>query len=303
MFLTVYMYLAVAAFAGFSLRKVYQYARHPLPNRWELYPVPWEPGGRGDYGGSYHEEAEWWTGPRQVSLAGGYKEMFKDILFMRSLFVNRRKLWWLSYSMHLGIYLLGLFTVLLLAGALTELAGMKLIASSDAVSHPWAVFVHLSTFVTGYCGAFLAAGGSAALFFYRISDGTLRRYTGLDEYYNLFLIFIAAVSGLVAWSTDPGFGYGRELMTAMLTLAPIRAGAAVTVHILLFGALLISIPLTKMSHYVGKYFAYHRVLWDNEPNLRGSVMEGKVRRNLDYSPRDRWSSPHANSNGGQDNNN
>ena len=92
MLLTVFMYIAVTAFFGLSLYKFFQYSRHPLANRWELYPVPWEPGGRRDYGGSYHEKAEWWTGPRQVSLAGGYKEMFKDILFMRSLFIDLDKI-------------------------------------------------------------------------------------------------------------------------------------------------------------------------------------------------------------------
>jgi len=80
----------------------------------------------------------------------------------------------------------------------------------------------------------------------------------------------------------------------MLTLTPVRAGAALTAHILLFGSLLIYIPLTKISHYVGKYFTYHRVLWDNEPNLRGSAMEERVGKNLAYKPRNKWSSSHTN---------
>lgn len=294
MLLTVFMYIAVISFFGLSFYKFYQYYRHPLANRWELYPVPWEPGGRGRYGGSFHEIAEWWTGPRRVSLAGGYKEMFKEILFMRSLFINRRKHWYYSYAMHLGIYLLGLFTLFLLAGALTELSGLRVTASSGSGGHPWAVIVYYSTFVTGLCGVLLSAGGSAALFLYRILDNTLRKYTRADDYFNLILIFAAAVTGLAAWSTDPGFNYGREAVTAMLNLTPVRAGAAPTIHILLFGSLLIYIPLTRMSHYVGKYFAYHRVLWDNEPNLRGSAMEGKVGKNLAYKPRNKWSSSHTN---------
>lgn len=140
----------------------------------------------------------------------------------------------------------------------------------------------------------MAAGGSAALFLYRMSEDTLRRYTRADDYFSLMLIFAASVSGLVAWSMDPGFNYGRQAVTAMLTLTPVRAGAALIIHILLFGSLLIYIPLTKISHYVGKYFTYHRVLWDNEPNLRGSAMEGKVGKNLTYKPRNKWSSSHTN---------
>jgi nitrate reductase gamma subunit len=220
--------------------------------------------------------------------------MFKEIFFMKNLFVNRRKHWYYSYAMHLGIYLLGLFTLFLLAGAITELSGLRVTASSGAGGHPWAVIVYYSTFATGLCGALLAAGGSAALFLYRMSEDTLRRYTRADDYFSLILIFAASVSGLVAWSMDPGFNYARQAVTAMLTLTPVRAGAALTIHILLFGLLLIYIPLTKISHYVGKYFTYHRVLWDNEPNLRGSAMEGKVEKNLAYKPRNKWSSSHTN---------
>lgn len=297
MLLTVFMYTAITAFVVFSLRKARQYARNPLANRWELYPVPGEPGARRRYGGSYYEEAEWWTRPRQVSRIGQYKEMLKEMLFMRSLFVSRRKFWTFSYAMHLGIYLLGLFTLLLLAGAVTEMFGMRLTASEVVSSHPWAALVYFATVVAGFSGAILTACGSASLLIYRASDRTLRKYTTGDGYFNLFFIMAAAVSGLVAWSTDPGFNYSREVVSAMLTFAPVRAGVALTFHLLLFGALLIYIPGTKMSHYIGKYFAYHKVLWDNEPNLKGSALERIVEKNLANMPRDGWSSPHTKSTG------
>lgn len=297
MLLTVYMYIAVTAFVGFSLHKAFQYARNPLSNRLELYPVPGEPGPKRRYGGSYYEEAEWWTRPRQVSYSGQYKEMLKDILLMRSLFVSRKIHWLFSYTMHLGIYLLVFSTFLLLAGAILELSGIQPTTSDGVSNHPWAVLVHFSTLVTGVSGALMTACGSAALFLRRISDRTLRKYTDAGDFFNLFFIFIAAVSALIAWRTDPGFNYGREAVTAMLTFAPVRAGAATTVHMLLFGALLAYIPRTKMSHYIGKYFAYHKVLWDNEPNLKGSAMEGKVKKSLANRPQAGWSSPHTKSTG------
>lgn len=295
--LAIFMCFAFAAFAGFSLRKFYQYAQNPLNNRWELYPVPHEPGARGRCGGSYYEEAEWWTKPRQVSCAGRYKEMLKDILFMRSLFINRRKYWCFSYPMHLGIYLLSLFTLLLFAGAITELSGLHLNSSTIISSHPWARLLYFGTAVTGFSGAALAAWGSASLFLHRVSDVTLRKYSGFDDYFNLVFIFAAAISGLAAWSTDTGFNYSRDVVEAMLTLTPVSVGVMLTVHLILNGSLLIYIPLTKMSHYIGKYFAYHKVLWDNEPNLRGSAMEVKIKKALSRRPQAGWSSPHTNSTG------
>lgn len=301
MLLTVYMYIAVTTFVGVSLHKVSQYARNPLANRLELYPVPGEPGAKRRYGGSYYEEAEWWTRPRQVSHSGQYKEMLKDILFMRSLFVNRKIHWLFSYAMHLGIYLLVFFTSLLLAGAILQLSGIQLTTLDGVSNQPLAVLVHFLILVTGVAGALLTACGSAALFLRRISDRTLRKYTDAGDFFNLLFIFIAAVSALIAWRSDPGFNYGREAVTAMLTLAPVRAGTAATVHILIFGALLVYIPLTKMSHYIGKYFAYHKVLWDNEPNLKGSAMEGIVNKNLANRPQAGWSSPHTKPTGGRKN--
>jgi hypothetical protein len=45
-----------------------------------------------------------------------------------------------------------------------------------------------------------------------------------------------------------------------------------------------------MSHFVGKYFTYHKVLWEDEPNLRGSEVEKKVREVLGYKVT--WQAPH-----------
>jgi hypothetical protein len=45
-----------------------------------------------------------------------------------------------------------------------------------------------------------------------------------------------------------------------------------------------------MSHFVGKYFTFHKVYWDDEPNLRGSHIEDKVREVLKY--RVDWAAPH-----------
>ncbi|NLJ76210.1 MAG: nitrate reductase gamma subunit [Peptococcaceae bacterium] len=292
MFLTVYMYITIMAFVVFSLRKALQYARNPLAGRWELYPVPGESGPRRLYGGSYYEDAGWWAKPRQVSRVGQYSEMLKEMLFMKNLFLNRGKFWLLSYTMHLGIYLLGLFTLFLLAGAVTEMLGFQL----DRSSHFVATFVYFTTAVIGFTGAFLTTFGSALLLAYRAMDRVLRKYTTSGEYFNLTFILAVAASGLAVWGKDLCFNHIRQAVKAMLSLGPIQADGILVVHLLLFGALLAYIPWTKMSHYIGKYFAYHRVLWDNEPNLRGSTLEKIVEKNLADRSSDGWSSPHTKSN-------
>lgn len=293
MLLTLFSYISIISFIGFTIYKVYQFSKMPLSNRWELYPVPKEPGERAHYGGSYYEELGWWEKPRHVSHVGEIVEMLKEMLFIKILFVNQQRLWWISYLLHLGIYLLGLWTVLLLVGAVTELTGHYTLQSMSNVNI-WAGLVYYATLLAGATGAILISIGSIGLFLKRVFNSTMSKYTTLQEYFNLLFIFAVALSGLLVWSGDLGFNYGREIMKGLLTFSPIKADITLTVHILLLGALLIYIPQTKMSHYVGKYFSFHKVLWDNEPNLRNSSMEEKVKGNLSYKPRASWSAPHIN---------
>lgn len=292
MLLLLFVYLSIIAFIGFSLYKVSQFTKMPLNGRWELYPVPKEPEERARYGGSYYEEAEWWNKPRHISHVGELKDMLKEMLFIKNLFVNQQKLWWLSYSFHLGIYLLGLWTILLLIGAGIELAGISL--TQNALGP----LVYYCTLLSGAAGAILLAVGSVGLFLRRLCSNIHGQYTTPQEYFNLIFIFAVVVSGLVVWSGDIGFNYGREIMKGLLTFSPINADCALTVHILLLGALLIYIPQTKMSHYVGKYFSYHKVLWDNEPNLRDSKMEDMVKADKIKATLNKtklsWSAPHIN---------
>lgn len=263
-----------------------------MHGRWELYPVPKEAADRRHYGGSYFEDLEWWNKPKSTSLAAELLDMLKEMLFIKILFANQKRHWWVSYALHLGIYLLVLWAVLLLAGAVMELSGLPLTTAKGVNVNPWAGFIYYLTFISGATGALLLTLGSAGLFLRRLFNNTLKKYTSPQEYFNLLFILAVAVSGLVVWSGDPAFNYGREIMKGLLTFTPIRAGNALTVHILLLGALLIYIPQTKMSHYVGKFFSFHKVMWENEPNLRNSRMEETVRKALSYKPKTSWSAPH-----------
>lgn len=294
MFLLFFIYFSILAFLGFSAYKFYQYARLPMHGRWELYPVPKEPGEKGHYGGSYYEDLEWWNKPRVVSHLGEMKEMLKEMLFIKNLFINQKRHWWISYSMHLGIYLLGLWSVLLLAGAVVEIFGQPLTTAEGVSASPWAGMVYYATLLSGAAGAVLLTIGAAGLFLRRLFNNTLSRYTTPQEYFNLLFIFAVAASGLVVWAGDPGFNYGREIMKGLLTVSPIEADTALTLHILLLGALMIYIPQTKMSHYVAKYFSFHKVLWENEPNLKGSKTEEMVKKAMSYKPKVSWSAPHIN---------
>lgn len=259
----------------------------PMHTRWELYPIPREKG-RGEYGGSYYEEELWWQKPREISLGGELAEMLKEMLFIKRLFDHQRPLWWLSYALHLGIYLLICWGILLFLGGLTVKAGFP-VGPGEGL---WSGFLYYLTLLTGGIGGLLVAIGSFSLLVRRMTDASLQFYSTPQDYFNLVFILAVAVTGLFLWSADPNFTGARELAATLLSLEPIPAGGLLAVHLVLLGCLLIYIPSSKMSHYVGKYFTYHKVLWENEPNLPGSAIMKAVEAAQGRKPAVNWSAPH-----------
>ena len=59
--------------------------------------------------------------------------------------------------------------------------------------------------------------------------------------------------------------------------------------------LIIYIPLTHMSHFIGKYFAYHSIRWNDSPNLPGGKEERKINELLKQPIS--WAAPHIKADG------
>jgi nitrate reductase gamma subunit len=68
-----------------------------------------------------------------------------------------------------------------------------------------------------------------------------------------------------------------------------------TVTVVLLGLLVAYIPLTHMSHFVGKYFAYHTIRWNDAPNLRGGDQEQPIQDLLNRPVT--WAAPHIRGDG------
>ena len=58
---------------------------------------------------------------------------------------------------------------------------------------------------------------------------------------------------------------------------------------------MIYLPFTHMTHFVGKYFTYHKVRWEDSPNVKGSELERRIGEALGY--RLTWSAPHIKTGG------
>ncbi len=291
-------YVSAGIFVAAVAARAVKIARLPVHLRWELYPVAHEKG-RASYGGSYLEEVDWWTKPRHASLIGELKVMIPEILLLAGVWEHNRKHWLRSFPFHFGLYLLAGLVGLLLVGGLFTLAGLRISAEGGLLG---AAVYHL-TYLVGYAGLGLGLLGAAALLATRTFDPNYREYTKKGDYFNLAFFVATLVVALVAQAlADPHFAVARAYFARLLTFnsspADVRLaspGLLSGLEIAMASLLVAYIPLTHMSHFFTKWFMYHDIRWNDEPNLVGGKIEQEVAQALHYPVS--WSAPHIRGDG------
>jgi len=284
--LQVVIYVSFVFILSAFIVKAIKYARMPIHLRWELYPVAHETGR--EYGGSYLEELEWWTKPRRQSLFGELRYMAREGVLFEKCYRDNRGLWYFTYPFHIGLFLLVGWLVLLFVGALTTLFGVSVVEPANAGAR----VIYYLTLGVGITGLALNTFGCVGLLIKRSTDENLRLYTTPMDYFNLSFILAILLSGLFSWYFfDTAFTTARGFMKSLITFSPVaNANPAMAVSIMLFSLFLIYMPFTKMMHGLAKYFTYHRVHWEDEPNLSGGDIEQKVEELLTQPVS--WSAPH-----------
>ncbi len=289
----VYLALCVGAvvFAVATVTRAWMYARAPIHLRWELYPVPHEDPDKVTHGGSYFEDKDWWTRTHHYNLAGELRVMVPEMLFLNALREFNRKLWYRSFPFHFGLYLLAGTCGLLLIAALGGIFAPGLVAG------PWGTVLRWVYTVSGAAGLALALLGAMGLLHRRLTDPDLKTYTTAGDIFNLLFFIVAfgvLTAGIVLRSPgEPGaVGLVRGLLTFDRTL---QAPGLLAAGVVLCALLAAYIPLTHMSHFVGKYFTYHDVRWNDQVNLRGGTIEAKLTEYLTYRPN--WSAAHIGADG------
>jgi nitrate reductase gamma subunit len=284
-----------AAFVTFVAAVAARYRRitsMPIHLRWELYPVAHE-GKRASYGGSYFEEPNWWTKPREYSLIGELKGMLPEMIFMKALWEHNRPLWFRSFPFHFGLYLLAGWTGLLIVGAIASFAGIAVAPGTGLGG-----LIYYLTILAGALGFILGIIGAFALLHRRLTDEEVDGYTSPAHIFNLALFAVALLVGFFTYIlVDQTFSLARDYIGSLLAFrvnAP-SGSVAVATEFVLFSILLAYIPLTHMSHFFTKYFFYHKIRWDDEPNLKGSRIEKEINQALGYKVT--WSAPHLKADG------
>lgn len=270
------VYAAVLVFLVAVALRAVRYHSTPVHLRWELYPVAHEKG-RAHYGGSIFEEPDWWLRPRQVDRLGELREMAAEILLLKGVRHHNPRLWVWSWPFHFGLYVLAGYLALLAVGGVSILAG-------SAPDGGWLAALRVLTAICGWAGMALTLVGALGLLARRAGDRNLRRFSAPAEYFNLVLFIAVMALGLVVHAlADPGFGRMQEFAAALIGFrAPERLGIPLATGIAAAAALIAYIPLTRMVHFVAKYFLYHDVRWSDAPNPRGGKLEQRLMQAFNF---------------------
>ncbi len=272
-FLAAWLWLCLLVFVGGCLLRVLKYSRTPVHLRWDLYPVAHDPGRK--HGGSYLEKKEWWMQKREKSHLAELLAMAAEILLLKGVWENNRRLWWASLPFHWGLYLLVLTT----AGLMAAMAGLRSQVLGAALS------------VTGILGGTMICLGALALVVMRSADRKLRPYTTPFDRANLFiLVLFGGLTAAVA-ASSPGMDAVQDGLGPILGFGARKVPLMWALQMSLGALFLLYLPLTRMVHLFAKYFTYHQVRWDDQPLEESARMARRVQEALAFGVD--WSAAHV----------
>ncbi|QER42765.1 hypothetical protein F1847_08410 [Thermodesulfobacterium sp. TA1] len=262
------LFTYIAFFLGILgiIYRFYRFYRLPINIRWEVYPVPHEPGEKKKYGGSYMEELGWYEKRLEKDLLGEWLEPLKEIFFLERVKVyNRYGLWLWSLGLHWGLWLMFLFIGLLLINTkfTLPLGFIKLV---------------------GFLGYGIGSIGVLGLFFKRLFNPSLKLYTSPIDRINLLLLLALFLTGFLMVFTDGGLKVALSYFKAIVTFNPeeVNVKGWIFWHFLIFNIFILYLPFSKFFHGPAKYLTYHKILWDDAPQTKGSKIERLIQKQLNY---------------------
>ena len=288
--LMVIVYGGIVVFLIAVVAKAVKIKSYPMHVRWEVYPVAHE-GKRAEHGGSFMEQVDWWKKERHVDKAAELKAMVPEILFLVALKEHNPRLWLVSFPFHFGLYTLAGAAAFVIAGAIFQaVTGTPL---DPGMSSVFGTILFWGAAALWVGGLALSLAGGLGLLLRRLTDEDLKPYTSFSHIFNLLFFLVTlgvAALYLVVYGTTPLLGDLRGVVQGLVTLKAAEMSVPLFVHVALLAVLLAYIPLTHMSHFFTKYFLYHDIRWDDQPNLKGGELEPKIQELLDHKVS--WAAPH-----------
>ncbi len=215
--------------------------------------------------------------------------MLEEIIFLKGVYHHNKKLWVFSFPFHFGLYLITGTTALIFLSAILDI--FSVINLNVIQSWSDKLLYNLIN-ISGYAGLALTFIGTIGLLIHRMTDNKFKFYNTPMEFINLFFILILVISVfLTLIFSNPSFIMSKEFVLNILTFNFIAIPDALfTAHVILISLFLLYFPITRMMHLFAKYFLYHNVRWEDEPNVKGGKLEKKVKEALNFGVS--WSAPH-----------
>lgn len=269
--------VALGVFLAGNAIRVVKTLRMPAHLRWELYPIPKGPRERQRYGGSYFEDSDWWTKPRDASHKSEVAFVLAEVFLLRGVWENFRALWLWSWLLHWGLYLYLMTTLFAIAEVLFPVGT--------------SLGMFLAVVFYGYWTACaLGVAGALGLIGMRVWHARVRPFTTRFAILNLLLLGSIFATGMLSLN-DGSRGLGtmvRDLIR--LPTFPGNHPAIWSVHLGLVGFFLAYFPFTHMTHAYMKYFTWHHVRWDDSPAYHDP--QAAKRRAVNLQRETSWSAAH-----------
>ena len=266
-------YLALTIFLVGNLYRIVRVMRAPAHLRWELYPMPRGSSEQQRRGSSYFEESEWWTKPHPTNRTAELRLIVGEVLLQKTVWKHNRALWPWTWLMHLGLF-----------GALAAIGGAS--AASFAGHASARELVRFAATMT------MAAGlaGSAGLIALRAFGSKWRPYSSRAAFANLLVLAAFFFTGAAVLLESAG-GRLMDFAGALLRLTPApELSHTASVHVAIACLFLAYFPLTHMTHAYMKFFAFHRVRWDDNPTFTDARLQAQIAANVRRPIT--WSAPH-----------
>jgi nitrate reductase gamma subunit len=276
------IYGSTLVFMAAVIGRIIRIAKMPIHLRWELYPVPHERG-RAAYGGSVLEEVDWWTKPREMDRITELGVTVREIIFLKGVWEHNRPLWFGSWTLHFGLYLLISDLALLMLNGFLKAIG---------VNAPWLAFFPIFNIGLTWAGSVFGLIGSVIMYKIRLTNPKLKPFNNASHYFNLILLGTIYLTGLIWVATDPQYAIRLyEFFAGLFTLSILPHLPLIGYwHIGLVLFFLIYFPFTHMTHAFVKYFTYHDIRWEDTPNLPGGKLQAKIDEMENQTIT--WAAPH-----------
>ena len=174
------------------------------------------------------------------------------------------------------------------------LAAMGFLMIVDAIFHIKGLAVLIG--IVGGTGYYVGAFGAIYLIIMRMTDVKLRGFSSFATFFNLFLLLAIFETGIISMiQIESHFSDMIIFFKGLFTMNFIAVPFPVAIHVLIAVFFVLYLPFTHMTHFVLKYFTYHSIRWNDEPNIRGRKMEEKIAKVLKQPVT--WSAKHIGADG------